>query len=94
MARDRRTYRFVQDTRDGPVILTESASADDIVQAVTKYVARRMVERERALATHDRAAVWYARRQWSIGGAGMFLLGLGIGIAAVLIAAFVLASKV
>jgi hypothetical protein len=81
MARDRRTYRFVQDTRDGP-------------QAVTKYVARRMVERERALATHDRAAVWYARRQWSIGGAGMFLLGLGIGIAAVLIAAFVLASKV
>jgi hypothetical protein len=95
MARDRRTYRFVQDTRDGPVILTESASADDIVQAVTKYVARRMVERERALATHDRTAVAYGRQQWSaFGGVGLFLLGLGLGVAAVLIVAFVLASKV
>ena len=68
MGRDRRTCRFVQDTRDGPVILTESASSDDIVQAVTKYVARRIVERERALATHDRTAVWYGRRRWPLGG--------------------------
>jgi hypothetical protein len=94
MARDRRTYRFVQDTRDGPVILTESMSSDDIVQAITKYVARRIVERERALATHDRTAVWYGRRRWSLGGVGMFALGLVLGIVAVLVAAFVLASKV
>jgi hypothetical protein len=93
MGRDRRTYRFVQDTRDGPVILTESASADDIVEAVTKYIARRMVERERALATHDRTAASYARRRWSPASVGMFVLGIAIGVAAVLIAAFVLASK-
>ena len=50
MARDKRVYRFVQDTRFGRRIIAESAAIDDIVGAVTKYVARRLVERERAIA--------------------------------------------
>jgi hypothetical protein len=50
MARDKRIYRFVQDTRFGRRIIAESAAIDDIVAAVTKYVARRLVERERAIA--------------------------------------------
>ena len=92
MGRDRRTYRFVQDTQNGPVVLAESASAEEIVQSVTKYVARRMVERERALATHDRTALWYRRRHWWHS-AGMFLLGAAIGIAVVVAGAFILAGK-
>jgi hypothetical protein len=50
MARDKRIYRFVQDTRFGRRIIAESTSVDDIVAAVTKYVARRLVEREKAIA--------------------------------------------
>src|SRR6476646_8879886 len=50
MGRDKRQYRFVQDTRYGRAVLAESYESADIVQAVTRYVARRLVERERALA--------------------------------------------
>ncbi|RBP15489.1 hypothetical protein DFR50_10845 [Roseiarcus fermentans] len=50
MARDRRTYRFFQDTLYGRVAIAESPKIETIVAACTNYVARRLVERERALA--------------------------------------------
>ncbi len=50
MARDRRTYRFFQDTLYGRVLIAESPKIETIVAACTNYVARRLVERERALA--------------------------------------------
>src|ERR1700688_4316796 len=50
MGRDRRLYRFVHDTRYGRKELAESFDVPQIVEAVTKYVARRLIERERALA--------------------------------------------
>lgn len=50
MAHDRRTYRFVQDTRHGRIALAESERLDPIVDAVTSYIARRLIEREKALA--------------------------------------------
>src|ERR1700757_4674912 len=50
MGREKRIYRFVQDTRFGRIVLAESHDASAIVKAVTDYVARRMVEREHALA--------------------------------------------
>lgn len=50
MGRDKRMYRFVQDTRHGRIVLAESYDAAAVVNAVTDYVARRMIERERALA--------------------------------------------
>src|SRR5580693_7447055 len=50
MGRDKRVYRLVQDTRYGRKVLAESLHIPDIVQAVTKYLAQRLVERERALA--------------------------------------------
>ncbi|WP_245414955.1 hypothetical protein [Aureimonas flava] len=53
MARDRRTYRFVRDTRLGRVTLAESGESRMIVDRVTEYVAERMVERDRALAASD-----------------------------------------
>ena len=51
MGRDKRIYRFVQDTRFGRIVIAESHEVPVIVDAVTDYVARRMVEREHALAT-------------------------------------------
>jgi hypothetical protein len=56
IANDKRTYRFFQDTRQGRVLMAESQSIDTIVAAVADYVARRLVERERALAVDWRVA--------------------------------------
>jgi hypothetical protein len=56
MGYDKRTYRFFQDTRQGRVLMAESQSADTIVAAVADYVARRLVERERALTVGTRVA--------------------------------------
>ena len=55
LAHDRRTYRFFQDTRHGRVLIAESESADKILAAVTNYVARRLIEREQALAADWRS---------------------------------------
>lgn len=49
MGRDKRQYRFVQDTRFGRIVLAESHEVPVIVDAVTNYVARRMIEREHAM---------------------------------------------
>ena len=49
MGRDKRAYRFVQDTRFGRILIAESHDVPVIVDAVTDYVARRMVEREHAM---------------------------------------------
>jgi hypothetical protein len=53
MGRDKRIYRFVQDTRYGRKVLAESHDVPAIVKAVTDYVARRMVEREQALVSTE-----------------------------------------
>jgi len=49
LGRDRRTYRFLQDTRAGRRVLAESANPADIAEAVTRYIARRLVAREQAI---------------------------------------------
>jgi hypothetical protein len=56
MAHDRRTFRFHQDTRNGRVLIAESQSVEAIAVAVANYVARRLIERERALASDWRDA--------------------------------------
>ena len=55
LAHDRRTYRFFQDTRHGRVLIVESLLVERIVAAVTNYVARRLIEREQALAADWRS---------------------------------------
>ena len=45
MGRDKRLYRFLHDSRMGRRVLAESYEIPDVVQAVTTYVARRLVER-------------------------------------------------
>lgn len=64
MGRDRRTYHFIQDTRHGRVTLAESDKIDPMVETITAYIARRLVEREMAIAsdgTVEQAARAYAR---------------------------------
>jgi hypothetical protein len=56
MAHDKRTYRFFQDTRNGRVLMAESQLLDTIVAAVADYIARRLVERERAVTVEPRVA--------------------------------------
>jgi hypothetical protein len=57
MGRDKRVYRFVQDSRFGRKVLAESILTSDIARAVTKYIARRMIERERMLTSVEPAAM-------------------------------------
>jgi hypothetical protein len=96
MGRDKRQYRFVQDTRYGRAVLAETYEVADIGQAVTGYVARRLVERERALA--DDAMMGYAsmqmvrlneRRRGHWRAFGAFVVGVIVGIAALFVAAMV-----
>ncbi|BDV39116.1 hypothetical protein [Methylocystis bryophila] len=47
---DRRVYRFLQDTRHGRIQVCESEKAEVMVEAVTAYIAHRLIEREKALA--------------------------------------------
>jgi hypothetical protein len=84
MGRDKRRYRFDQDTRIGRKVLAESNDIGEIVKAVTHYVASRIVEREQALAS---APVSSLAAQGNAGGGrnvGAFLLGLAAGCVAVL----------
>jgi hypothetical protein len=49
MGRDRRTYRFLKDTRLGRTVIVESAKLADVADTITHYVAERIIERERAI---------------------------------------------
>ncbi len=93
MGRDKRQYRFVQDTRYGRTVLAETYEVPEMAQAVTNYVARRLVERERALADDaasgqiaaqkmqhvERSRRWRAFRT--------FIFGVILGVAALFVLA-------
>ena len=81
MGRDKRMYRFVQDTRFGRIVLAESHDTAAIVEAVTDYVARRMIEREHAINVppESKAAELEKPRRSRI---WPFLLGFILGAAA------------
>ncbi|MBL4891645.1 MAG: hypothetical protein JKX91_07440 [Rhizobiaceae bacterium] len=49
MGRDSRVYEFVKDTRLGRTILADGTDKAKIGEAVTNYVAERVLERERAI---------------------------------------------
>jgi len=46
---DRRTYRFLKDTRLGRVVILETSNIDDMADCLTEYIAERVLEREKAL---------------------------------------------
>jgi hypothetical protein len=100
MGRDKRIYRFVQDTSYGRRVLEESGDVEPIVQAVTQYVARRLVERERALAAQSTQAVkesWRdvkaERRRWRWNAAKAFFFGLLVGIVTLFIVALLISPN-
>jgi hypothetical protein len=99
MGRDKRVYRFLLDNRFGRRVLAESHDIPDIVKAVTAYVARRLIERERALdddsglVSRDggrELARIRRRRRWRV--SGTLILGFGLGAITLAIAIFILAS--
>src|SRR5438874_1334135 len=75
MGRDKRIYRFVQDSRFGRIVLAESHDVPAIVDAVTDYVARRMIEREHALVATPSPEQPEAAPKPRRRGRGVFLLG-------------------
>lgn len=100
MGRDKREYRFVQDTRYGRKVLAESPDVSKIVDAVTHYVANRLVERARALSEDSatqavelrkdmRFVVQRRRWRWL----RAFLVGLLIGCAALFAALWIVAAR-
>lgn len=50
MGKDRRIFRFVRDTRLGRVVLAESGEVKQVADAVSRYIAERIIERERMLS--------------------------------------------
>ena len=100
MGRDKRGYRFLHDSRMGRHVLAELHEIAEIVQAVTTYVARRLVERQQALAEDpdllahapaQEAARYRRRRRWRI--FGVLLLGFLIGVAALFAVAVLIATN-
>jgi hypothetical protein len=98
MGRDKRRYRFVQDTRYGRKLLAESSDIQEMVGTIRHYIATRLVERERALAatalqserTRRHPSVASRRSRWRL--VRTFVLGLFIGFAAVFVAVWLLAT--
>jgi hypothetical protein len=87
MGRDKRIYRFVQDTRFGRIVVAESHDVAVVVDAVTDYVARRMIEREHALVATPmavpaavekprRSAFWTFALGFILGAVALFGLAL------------------
>jgi hypothetical protein len=100
MGRDKRGYRFLHDSRMGRHVLAESHEIPVIVQAVTTYVARRLVERQRVLEENpdlvsrigtDEARRYRRRRRWRTFGAMVF--GFIIGVLTLLVAAMLMAGQ-
>ncbi len=101
MGRDKRSYRFLHDSRMGRHVLAESHEIPEVVQAVTGYVARRLIERQRALdedpdlvsriapkeAVHHRRR----RRRWRTFGA--VVIGFVLGAMTLVAAALIVASR-
>jgi hypothetical protein len=100
MGRDKRRYRFLLDTRYGRRVLADSNDIGEIVEAVTHYVASRIIERERALAAGDsplgmrmrrNVLSERRRRRWRM--IWVFLFGLIAGSIAVIAAAWIVALQ-
>ena len=81
MGRDKRIYRFVQDTRFGRIVIAESHDVPVIVDAVTGYVARRMIEREHAMVATPMVEPVIEEKPRR-GRFGTFVLGFLLGAAA------------
>lgn len=94
LGRDRRTYRFLADTRLGRTVLAESPEIKPVADQVTRYIAERMVERQRLVegtvepvarlaARAKRGSIYRPRRGWRalFHGALLVVAGALVGLA-------------
>jgi hypothetical protein len=86
MGRDKRIYRLVQDTRFGRTVLAESHDVPVMVDAVTDYIARRIIERDRALVSALPAELIAPARSVPVAANAAsrfwpFVLGVAVGVA-------------
>jgi len=99
MSRDQRLYRFVQDTRFGRKVLLESMHVRELTDAITRYVAQRLIERERSLSNttvvlgDPQRDLKLERARGRRRAIGAFLLGVFAGLAALVIAALLSAPR-
>ena len=100
MGRDKRVYRFLQDSRYGRKVLAESVNLGEMVDAVTKYLAQRLIERERALADNSvpvirdlKREAAFERKRRRRRAIRAFLFGLLIGFATLIAAAIIFPGK-
>src|SRR3954453_9022141 len=94
MGRDKRMYRFLEDSRYGRKVLAESVNVPEMVETVTKYLAQRLIEREKALAGNGTPLLRNLRLEGRVerrhrrgGSLRAFLFGLLAGLAALITAA-------
>jgi hypothetical protein len=94
MGRDRRTYRFLRDTRLGRVVLAESHEIKPVADQVTRYIAERIVERQRMIdgdvepilistpAVEQAETAVEAPSRWRsfLAGLGLVLAGAAVGL--------------
>ena len=100
MGRDKRIYRLVQDTSYGRRVVADSGDVAPIVTAVTQYVARRLVERERSLAglspqlgKETWRDIKTERHHWRWNAVKAFFFGLIAGIVTLFAVAWMLGSN-
>ena len=100
MGRDKRIYRLLQDTRVGRRVLAESHDIAEVVKAVTDYVARRLIERERALdedpnfiARIGRREAALERRRRRRRAFGALVFGFFLGIVTLVLIVLLLAGR-
>jgi hypothetical protein len=100
MGRDKRIYRFLQDTRYGRKVLAETGNVVEIVDAVTRYVAQRMIERERGLTDGSSLSIRdiryearLQRRRRRRRAIKAFLFGLFVGFATLIAAALLFGPR-
>src|SRR5271168_4315577 len=100
MGRDKRGYRFLRDSRHGRHVLADSHEIPDIVQAVTAYVARRLIERQHApdenpallpRVSSQEARRYRGRRRWRT--IATLALGFMAGAVTLIAAALMLATR-
>jgi len=89
MGHDKRTYRLLVDTQYGRRVLAESTEIASLVEAITRYVARRLVAREQGLAaTSDLPAP-----RFRFGPIPAFIIGVLAGVALLFLIALLFAPR-
>ncbi len=73
MGRDKRTFRFLRETRLGRVVVAESTDLKTVANAVTRYLAERIVERQRLM---EDGVVEYGRPQAARAGTAQPTVGI------------------